>query len=91
MISKLKAERLHAKRRYKERFNISLSRKQLNDIISNIQNGKDAIFLCKQSNNFSKWIVNVKGNKAIAVYDKNRKQIVTFLKLNNYQRINKEK
>jgi hypothetical protein len=79
-ISKTKAERIHAKRRIGQRFNISLNRDDLNKLINSIQNNS-AIFFDKQSGNRTRWIVNINNMDVIAVYNKNTKQIVTFLRL----------
>lgn len=78
--SKISNERYHAKKRAKERFDLSLNRHDLNRIILMIQSG-DATFFDRQSNNRTRWIINLDGNEALAVYDKQRKQIITFLEL----------
>lgn len=77
-LSKKKAQRKHAKRRLKERYNIKLSKKLRKSIISDIQKGR-AYFLYKQSNRISIFSVQIKKHTVKVVYDCKRQEIVTFL------------
>lgn len=80
-MSKLKAERIHAKRRFLERFGLELNRSEYADLVKQIQSGK-AQFVSRSSNRITKWIVKYvgggKNEQLIAVYDKMRHSIVTF-------------
>ncbi len=79
-MSKLLAQRAHAKRRAAERFGLNLTKEAQREIVSRIQNGK-AKFLEKQSLRISLWLVDWNGTEMRVVYDKNRKSIVTCLPL----------
>ena len=78
---KAKAQTGHALRRAYQRLGLNLNQNDLIEIIRGIQGGK---FKCVQiqSNRVSKFKVTVKGVEAIAVYDKLRETLVTFLELN---------
>lgn len=68
----------HAKRRSRERHGISLSDHDYQEIIKKIQNGESE-FLEKQTIRVSVHRVEYKDEMFIAVYDKHRKSISTFL------------
>ena len=76
--TKTSAERQHAKRRAVERFNLKLNRKTLAVINSLIRNNQ-TIPIRKQSNRVSIHLVEYEGRKMKAVYDRNRKTVITFL------------
>lgn len=76
--SKVQAQKRHAMRRFSSRFDYDISEKEYQKLISKIQSGK-AEFIDRQSNRISRWKVRLGDITAIAVYDKNRKSIVTFL------------
>ena len=78
MPSKFQNEKSHAKTRFKERYNKDLNSGDYNECIQKIQNNQ-AEFLRRQCNRVTIWRLKVAGQTAIAVYDKNRHAIVTFL------------
>lgn len=75
---KAQSERVHAKKRAEERFGVTLNRHDIRDIVYQIQN-HSAIFVEKQSQRVSVFVVNLKGIQAFAVYDRVRQTIITFL------------
>ncbi len=79
-LTKRQCEAIHSKRRALERYNLSLNRHDLRDIVSMITNNQ-ATFLLKESNTRSHWLVVYKEKKLKLVYDKPRKMIITFLPL----------
>jgi hypothetical protein len=78
--NKIHAERIHAKRRALERYNLGLNREQLNELTQMIQQGKSR-FLEKQSLRVSIHELQAFDRTLYVVYDKNRKTIITFLPL----------
>lgn len=87
MITKSKWEREHAKLRAYQRYDLSLNRKDLDAIAKMIQtNHRDAIFLKRQSNRVTLWMIIYRKKSLKAVYDGQRHQVVTFLpwKKNEY-------
>ena len=80
MISKKAKQRIHTKQRAKERYNVQLTCKDIQTIVSKIKTShKDTTFLKKQSNRVSLWKVIFKDQIFRVVYDKHRKNIVTIL------------
>lgn len=79
-MNKLKAERIHAKSRFWERFDITLNKRDYRELCEQIKSGK-AQFINRQSNRVTKWLVKYKNEQIIAVYDKIRHQIITFYPL----------
>ena len=79
-LTKSQAERQHARRRASERYGIDFNSHSNKALITQIQNGT-ATFVQKQSHRISVWDVWIQGVTARVVYDKDRKQIVTFLPL----------
>ena len=77
-MDKAKSQRIHAKRRALQRYDISLNREDLEKIIQLIQTGKGRC-IEKQSNTRTIFIVEYKGKDCKVVYDKLRKNICTFL------------
>jgi hypothetical protein len=73
-----KAVRIHAKRRLGERFGVSANRNVIQGVVRQIQSGT-AVFACRQSVRKTCWKVLVDGKPMIAVYDKERKTVLTFL------------
>ena len=73
------SQRLHAQRRFKERYNEELSTKDYNVMCSMIRNSK-ATFLEKQTNRISKFKIVFKNRDVYLCYDKQRHTVVTFLK-----------
>ncbi len=77
-VPKAKTERNHAIARMSSRFGVNMNRVQYNAMVKSIQDGK-AVFLDRQSNRVSRFIVRLGDKEMVAVYDRNRKTIVTFL------------
>lgn len=78
-LNKTISQRIHAKRRIKQRLGITLTTEDLENIIYNIQIKRDCYFIDKQSNRVTRFFVNYKNKNFIAVYDKIRKSIITIL------------
>ena len=72
------SQKKHALRRCAERLGINLTDKAYNELVDDISNNR-AVFHSKQSNRVSRFKVTIDGTEVIAVYDKHRKTIVTFL------------
>ncbi|MCX6760465.1 MAG: hypothetical protein NTW46_03965 [Candidatus Nealsonbacteria bacterium] len=79
-MSKAKALIRHAKRRADIRYGTTLSNQDLENIVRLSQQQK-GVFKEKQSNRVSHWEVEYKGILFRAVYDRQRKKIITFLPL----------
>ena len=77
-LSKLQAERLHAKRRAMERLGFNLNKAARKELINRIQLGK-LKFLYRQSVRVTVWRDNINGEDIDVVYDKARHCIITFL------------
>ncbi len=75
---KVESEQKHALRRFSCRFDRDLSIKEYQNIVNLIQSGK-AELVDRQSNRITRWKVQIEDINAIAVYDKIRKAVVTFL------------
>lgn len=75
---KLKDVIYHAKKRAWERFGLSLNNDNINDIVKVIQKN-EAKFIDRESLRVSRWLLDVSGVTVVAVYDKTRKTIITFL------------
>lgn len=78
-MGKKLAQRFHAAERADSRFGIHYNRHVRREIIKQIQSQK-ATFIDKQSLRLSRWLVKVEDQDVVVVYDKNRKEVVTFLK-----------
>jgi hypothetical protein len=76
--SKVRSERIHAKRRALERYGVAFSNDDLQDIVRKIQAGK-ATLVGRQSNRVTVWIVEHADMRLMIAYDKSRSSIVTFL------------
>lgn len=79
MLTKLKSERLHCKKRAFERFGLSLNHKDLAIMAKMIQDLKGE-FLRRRSCRVTLWKLNYKDTEMVCVYDKNRKNIITVFK-----------
>ena len=77
-LSKHKAERMHAMRRFSERMGFGLSKEGYDDLVRQVQEGK-AQFVCKQSNRVTVFRLRMDGKPVRIAYDKQRHQIVTFM------------
>jgi hypothetical protein len=78
-LTKAQAERVHAKKRAKERYNLDLNRFDLREIIQQISL-KQAKLLENKTNRLALYQIDVKGISCKVIYDRQRKQIVTFLR-----------
>lgn len=76
--SKTKCQRLHAKKRASERYDLELNRKQLDQIVELIQTNQ-AFFIKRRSNRITLFQVYFEDQWLKVVYDSVRKNIVTFL------------
>lgn len=77
-MNKKKAERIHAKRRALERYNLNVTEEVRNVLKSKIVRG-DGTFIRRTSRRVSVWEVAVDAAVYKVVYDKQRKEIITFL------------
>jgi hypothetical protein len=72
----------HTNERLEERFNITISRKELQELNLNIQGVENTIpcmFIKKKSNRLSEWLILVNNRWTVCYYDKNKNSIVTFI------------
>lgn len=81
-MTKKEAQRSHAKRRALERYGLQLNRFDIKTIIKMIQT-QNAFFIESQSHRLKKYQITYKSTTAIVIYDKLRKEIVTFLPKEN--------
>lgn len=77
-MDKKKSEQIHAKRRVLERYGIELTQK-LRDTIRGKIKRQDGKFLYRTSLRVSVWSVIHDDKRFKVVYDKQRKEIVSFL------------
>lgn len=77
-MHKYTAQRIHSKARFFERFGVRLGDDEVKAVIRAIRNGETRS-VGRQSNRVVLHEVCVRGIQAIAVYDKSRKNIATFL------------
>jgi len=77
-MNKKKAERIHSKRRAKERYNLDLTQDIRDRLRGKIKKQKGK-FLYRKSLRVSVWEVEHENKLYKIVYDKLRKEIVTFL------------
>ena len=77
-MDKKKSERIHAKRRALERYDLNLTKVVRNQIKSKIQKN-DGTFLYRQSRRVTIWEVAHENKMYKVVYDTLRGEIVTFL------------
>jgi len=78
-IPKKMAERRHCTKRAYQRYGIKLTRKIRLTLIGMIQH-RQGVFIKKISNRMKVWKLCIPGySELIVVYDKERKEIVTFL------------
>lgn len=70
---------IHVKKRFRERFGITITDKDIADAVADIQVGYNAVALKKQSVNRTLFSVKIQGNYYNVIYDKKRKVIVTVL------------
>lgn len=74
------AQRIHAKRRMLERFNVVINRKDLHEIALLIRNNK-AKFSYRISSRLTRWVVSdfYQLPKMVVIYDSRRNQIITVM------------
>ena len=77
-MSKRKSQLKHSLQRASLRAGADLKQHEYNKLLTDIQDG-NAEFVERQSNRVTKFKVELEGKEFIAVYDKHRKVIVTFL------------
>ncbi len=77
--SKKIGQRIHAKRRCFARYGISITSRQIKQIVRKIQLQIDATMLHRVSNRRSIWKVYYLELEIIVVYDSGRSNIATFL------------
>ena len=78
-LNKEQASRAHFRRRAWQRFELTLSRDDIEDAVAKIKRG-ESVFVSKQSNTRTLHKVTVGDKEVIIVYDKNRKVPVTALR-----------
>lgn len=77
-LTKAQSERIHSKRRALERAGVWYSRKDLDAIVTLIKSGA-SLSAKRQSNNRAIHVIEYKGLQHTVVYNKQTKQIITFL------------
>lgn len=79
-MKKEKSQLIHAQRRCRERYGLTLGTKAYDDLCGKLQDGgADCVFLEKQSNRISLFAVWYEDEWVPVVYDKIRHTIATFL------------
>lgn len=83
IINKKASLNKHAKKRAEERFHVKLNREDLYNLSSAIRNNSGVKFEKSISNRVTAWKVTVpkSDEQALALYDKKRKTVITFLPL----------
>ncbi len=88
VMTKKQSERAHAQRRLVERYGISLSGREYKNVVRLIANSTrtnpTARLIEQQSQRVSVWEVSWQGNNLVAVFDKFRQEIITFLPVEVY-------
>ena len=77
-MNKTTSQKIHAVKRYKERYGVRLSNQVYSELIALVQSGA-ATTIIKQSNRVSIRQIEYKSKEYFFVYDRRRKTIVTFL------------
>jgi hypothetical protein len=83
-VNKKHTEKIHFKKRFKERVGIECSRNFYNEIFSSIKNHR-SIFLYKNSNRIFCYLIIINEKKFIIVYDKFRDVLVTLIPEDKFQ------
>ncbi len=78
MMTKSQSLRIHFKRRAKERYGLTLNKRELRNIVQMVQNGKSK-FLEHCNNRVKKHEIVFQETKLIVLYDKIRKVVITCL------------
>lgn len=76
--TKAQAQRLHAKTRLRQRYNIILNRQQYREAVAAIQRGAAAL-IERQSARVAVYAVHIDGQTVPVVYDRVRENIATAL------------
>ena len=79
-LTKRESQRRHAARRAQERFGVEPTEESLRRIIQDIQGGR-ARFVKRTSLRCTVWETEFLGIPARVVYDTQRKQVVTFIRV----------
>lgn len=74
----LQNQRTHVRRRASQRYDIDLSRADLNLLVERIERGK-AILLQRDSDGADIFLISYRGKRLPVVYDNKRKNLVTIL------------
>ena len=77
--NKAQAQRIHAKKRALERYDLDLNREKLEEIVKRIQSGVGIRMVLRQSLRISHYEMTVQEKLVRVVYDRQRKTVVTFL------------
>ena len=72
------SQRIHAKKRALQRYGVQLTTAQIFDLIDQIKS-RDAILVAKQTLRVKVYLVTHGDRYMVAVYDRKRKEIITFL------------
>ena len=78
-VTKRTCQKLHAYRRIEQRFGITLSRDEYDDLCAQIRCGRTKGV--RETNRVAHHTVKIRGQTMVAVYDRQRESIVTFLTL----------
>lgn len=81
IVKKKIGQRIHAKKRFMERYGLSVTTKDLGVMVSQIQNGQ-AEFIRRASTRVTIWDILFESKKMRVVYDRNTHNIVTVFPLN---------
>ena len=83
MFSKTESQTIHARKRFKERYYLSVSKQDMEKMVSQIRNHDKAVLIEKQTNRVSVWdLLWVDNQKIRVVYDRKRMNIVTAFPIN---------
>lgn len=77
-MNKKRALRVHAKRRAQSRYGLTINKFRRRQIICLVQ-GRKGVFLKEHSKRVSEWKIVFEGKELRLLYDRNRKEIITFL------------
>ena len=77
-MTKAQSERVHFKRRLRERYGMHINRHEYRNIVNRVKSGMSSCILV-QSNTRSVHRIPYKDREIIAVYDKQRGELITAL------------
>lgn len=78
-MTQSKARRVHVNRRAQERYGVTMTDRIYEKLLANIQEGKFYRCAVNRFNGCESYLIKLRGQKAIAVYDPKRMELVTFL------------